>query len=200
MKIWMERGRVAAMMLLALVVASCDHAGMDATGPAGEFDPQMSSSVQTVEGSDGRTYTLVEEPNLASEEKRVSLTIDHNGGSLEIHGHRLTVPAGAVTLPTVFTMLRLPNGVVMVHLFAVQTTLLGGTLNIGALGFEKPVTVSLTYSRGTNLPADLQSLVILRLNPKGTGYPHEVLPVRVDEETQTVQAKLDHFSGYAMAM
>ena len=190
-------GRTAATMLLTLVIASCDHVGMDATGPAGEFEPQL-SSVQSVEGSDGRTYELIQEPNLASEDKRVSLTIDHNGGSLEIHGHRLTVPAGAVSVPTVFTMLRLPNGVVMVHLFAVQPGLLGETLNIGALGFSTPVTVSLTYARATNV-RNPQDLVILRMNPKGTGYPHEVMPVVVDERTQTVQAELDHFSSYSMA-
>ena len=190
--------RLAALVLLALGVASCDHVASDATGLAGGYDPQLATA-QTVEGSDGRIYTLVEEPNLASEEKRVTGTIGLLGGSLEVVGHKLTVPPGAVSAPTLFAMTRLPNGRIMVNLLAVQSDLLGNVFNAGALGFDKPVTVELTYSRATNVTRP-QDLVILRMNPKGTGYPHEVMPSVVDESRRTVRAQLDHFSGYCMAM
>ena len=93
-------------------------------------------------------------------------------------------------------VLALPGGYVEVDLNASLFGLLGGLLNIGERGFYKPVTVTLSYERSTNVP-DPTKLVIIRLNGLG-GTPEEV-PTRVDPVNKTVSADLDHFSRYAIA-
>ena len=66
--------------------------------------------------------------------------------------------------------------------------------DVGEDGFEKPVTISLSYDK--LYIRDPSKLFILRYNENGQ---HEKLPSVVDTRKKTVSAKLDHFSKYAMA-
>jgi hypothetical protein len=140
-------------------------------------------------------YVLIEEraPNLL-ESLQISRVIGILGGSLSLAGHTVTVPSGAVSLPTVFTLTLLPNGYIEVEVEALQTSLLGRLINVGEQGFRKPVDLTLTYSRATNV-TDPSRLKLMRVNPDGK---HEILPSTVDFGRKTVTAKLDHFSRYCM--
>lgn len=124
----------------------------------------------------------------------VSQVIGVDGGSLSLLGHRIDVPAGAVTVPTLFTMSVLPNGMVEVELSATLKGLLGSLIDIGGSGFRKPVMLSLTYARATNV-TDPSRLRIMRLNSNGK---HEILPSTVETGPLIVKAQLDHFSRYCM--
>lgn len=124
----------------------------------------------------------------------ISSIIGLLGGEVHLAGHVIRVPAGAVTLPTVFTLTVATNGYVEVDIKALTTDLLGRTVNIGEQGFKKPVTLSLTYARGTNV-TDSSRLKLMRLKSDGK---HEILPSTVHDGGKLVSAKLDHFSRYCM--
>ena len=116
------------------------------------------------------------------------------GGSISVANHTVSVPLGAVTLPTLFSLTHANNGYVEIDARATVTDLLGRILDVGGLGFKKPVTMTLTYARATNV-TDPTRLKIVRLMPNGQ---HEVLPTTVNTYNKTISAKLDHFSRYAM--
>lgn len=123
----------------------------------------------------------------------VSQLIGADGGSLHLAGHSITVPAGAVAEPTVFSMTLLTNGYVQVELEAISAGLLS---DVGAGGFNgKTVALSLTYAWASNV-SDPADLVILRMHEDGRVEP---LPTTVDSKGKTVTAQLDHFSRYCMA-
>ena len=212
MMFWNRSGRLAASLLLAVVVASCDHVETptevrDSQQPQellGLLDPVLETTT-TVKAADAngsiRTYTLIREPvlNLDLGHLRVSEVIGVGGGAVEILGHRIVVPAGAVDIPTLFTLIALPTGYVQVDITALAGDLLGGLSDQGSDGFNKPVRLDLTYSRATNV-SNPRKLVILRLNPDGMSAVHEALPSTVDRSNERVTVWLDHFSGYSMAM
>lgn len=197
MKFWTNAGRRAAMLMLVLGVASCDHV-VNSGSSDDLLEPNLPQLV-TVTGDDGNGYELIQEPSPgALDQLSVSGVIGILGGVLELDGHKLTIPSGAVLEPTIFTMARSQNGFLEVDLTAIRVTLLGEVIDIGEQGFEKPVTLELTYSRATNVQR-ARDLVILRLNGTGLGGTHEVLPSKVHQRRQVVRAELDHFSGYCMA-
>lgn len=113
-----------------------------------------------------------------------------NGGVLEHDGHRLVVPAGAVSSPTQFSLTSVTDGFVEVDLRA-----LNGKRDVGEEGFAVPVVLQLSY-RDAQLPADPAQIAIVWVREDGTMEP---LPSRVDLAAQTVTADLDHFSRYAAA-
>lgn len=192
-KIW----RLFAFAFLALAAAGCDRSVESPTGPGGSPDALL--RLGGGGGGESGSYTLANDPllpGLDPDNLSVSRLIGLGGGSLSLFGHRLEVPAGAVLQPTVFTVAVLPTGSVEVYLTAINTGLLGRVLNVGADGFRRPVPVTLSYARSTNVP-DPSRLVVLRMNGRN-GLP-EPLPSRVDRVARTVTADLDHFSRYAVA-
>ena len=228
MRFWNGAGRQAALLLLALTVASCDHAdpiqpstSMEQAGEPQELlgilggitDPidDLLNPVQRVRAVDQygniRTYTLVQEPLLTNllgtvDELLTSVTrlLGFDGGTLELLGHRLVVPSGAVERPTTFTMSAVIRGNVHVELTAFAPGN-SGLMNVGEDGFDRPVRLDLTYERASNVSRrNEDDLVILRLNPLGMEYLHEVMPSEVDTRRDRVTTWLDHFSGYCMAM
>lgn len=120
----------------------------------------------------------------AAAKKLVSAVFGKDGGRLELGGHVLTVPAGAILAPTRFTMRLVPNGGVEVDLRAIQPVL----GNIGSSGFEIPVQLALSYAEVEG-EIDPEDLVIVRV---GTGERLETTVV----DGSRVQADLDHFSRY----
>lgn len=224
MKFWTHAGRRAAvMMVFALGVASCDHAGTPTDVPAEHEqveEPQQllglggllggltgtETRVRAIdENGTIRTYTLVREPlltNLVGTVNQLLTSVTRllglNGGRLDLLGHRLVVPQGAVDRPTTFSMTALLTGNVHVELLAFAPGA-SGQINVGEEGFNRPVRLDLTYERATNV-RDERRVVILRLNPRGLGYLHEVMPTTVDRRRDRATTWLDHFSGYCMAM
>ena len=152
-------------------------------------------------------YTVIEEPAVKSTSlfgwlvetaaATLSKLIGIDGGVLALLDHVLTVPAGAVTEPTIFSMTVLQNGYVEVELTAVPKSLLSSLFfwrKIEEVKFAKPVELTLSYARATNVE-DPSRLRIMRVNPDGN---HEILPSTIDLEKKTVSAELDHFSRYCM--
>jgi hypothetical protein len=126
----------------------------------------------------------------------LSRLIDATGGAIHLGGHKIEVPAGAVTGPTVFTVSLLRSGFVEVELSAVVTDLLGETVDVGENGFGgKTVALTLSYAAASNV-GDPSKLLILRMLDDGSVEPLDVV---VDEQGKTVTAQLDHFSRYCMA-
>ena len=110
-------------------------------------------------------------------------------------GHSLVVPAGAVSTPTLFTMTLPRLGYVEVELHATVRDLLGRLIDVGAAGFDRPVTLSMSYARATNVD-DPRDLVILH---KLGNDRYEVIPSVLNQSTKRLTAQLEHFSGYCMA-
>lgn len=149
------------------------------------------------EVEDAGQYTLIQEPTrrVGLLELLLSTLLGSNGGLLSLLGHSIAVPAGAVDGPALFSIEVENEGIVEVDLSATRISLLGGLIDIGAQGFDRPVTLTLSYARATNVE-DPDDLVILRRLPGG-GF--EELPTTVNKWNKTVSAKLEHFSGYCMA-
>jgi hypothetical protein len=187
--------RVVLALALGLVLAAC-HGEDTIVGPP-EVEPPIPAPQATVAtDSEGNTYTIIEGPPLGLPLQLTKL-ISVEGGTISLLGHTLVVPKGAVSGPTLFTMLVGLNGKVEVHLTALVPTLFS-ILNLGEQGFRKPVRLTLSYAHARNVQ-DPNDLVIVYV-PGLFGYNRvEPLPSTVDPVRKTVTAELDHFSRYAMA-
>ena len=228
MTFWNKFGRYAAMLVLAIAVASCEHAELpteaapfehvDAApeesllgGLLGELTGTTTIKVKAIDQYGVvRTYTLVREPLLTNVVGTLVQTVDGlvatvtkllgvNGGTLINLGHRLVVPSGAVDGPTTFNLGVLLNGTTQIDLTAFAP---GGSgrIDVGTEGFNRPVRVDMTYSRANVRSADEGDLVVLRLNPAGLGALHQVVPANIDESGEKATFWLEHFSKYAMAL
>jgi len=189
--------KLAFVPVLLLAVTACEQVG----DPTAAVAPSSAQPLlgALLGGESVQSYTLVKDPLLPGITQSVSTgsLIGLSGGSISLLGHTLTVPAGAVTSPTLFTLTVLPTGYVEVDLLATVNSLLG-VLDFGSKGFAKPVPVTLTYSRATNV-ASPSKLKVLRIKSL-LGYgQYEVMPSTVDTYKKTVTAPLDHFSRYTLA-
>ena len=188
--------KLAFVPILLLAVTACDTAEMGPTAPSTP-DPLLGGLLG---GNNVQGYTLVRDPLLPGILNAVSTgsLIGFNGGSISLLGHTVTVPVGAVTKPTLFSLIVLPTGYVEVDLTATLTSILG-PFDVGAAGFQKLVPVSLSYARGTNV-SDPSQLKVLRIKSL-LGYGnYEVMPTTVNTTTKTANTQLDHFSRYTLAM
>lgn len=184
-----------ALALLLVGVTACE-------GPSDSRITAPSSQPEALLGLGGATagpYTLIKDPLLPGLTKAVTTTslIGINGGSITLLGHTITVPAGAVSVPTLFAVTVLPTGYVEVDLLATVSSVLGLVTDVGSKGFAKPVNLTLTYSRGTNV-SDPRKLHILRIKSILGYSKYEVLPSTVNTTAKTVTAPLDHFSHYVL--
>lgn len=130
-------------------------------------------------------------------EATIALLLGSDGGVLSLLNHVLTVPAGAVSEPTLFSMTVLQNGYVEVELTATPKSLFSRLFfwrTVEEVTFKVPVELALSYANATNV-TDPSRLKIMRVNPDGR---HEILPSTVDPASKTVTADLDHFSRYCL--
>ena len=183
----MRVGAAWRLLLLGLCLFATSCGRDNAAGPVAPLaTPSPSPSITT--------YTLVSDPRgLVLDTSLLSvqaLISPLTGGTISVLGHSLKVPAGAVTVPTLFTMVVLPTGFIEVDLRALLPDLFGTVITT----FNKPLKLTLHYRRTTDV-VDPSRLVIVHIN--GTEY--EPLRSTVDPTKKTVTAKLRHFSKYAMA-
>ncbi|HUP88777.1 MAG TPA: hypothetical protein VM100_05495 [Longimicrobiales bacterium] len=174
---------------LALLTASCSETGNKA--PESPLAPPVLHSQNS-----NTNYTPIRDPlplTLNLKDLLSTQLIGISGGSISLLGHSITVPKGAVTTPTIFTITVLPTGYTEVSLLALVPNLLS-TLNIGEQGFKKPVTLTMTWARSP-VPIDPSRVVIL-WNHDGTVDP---MPTTVNATKKTASAQLPHFSKYCMA-
>ena len=192
--------RSIAIISTIFMVASCDQAA-DRESPlappsaepqAGLIGNVVAPLAELLKPPPPGPFTLItEEPLLG--DLSLSRLLSVNGGTISVAGITLDVPAGAVSVPTLFTVLALPTSVVDVSLTALVPQLLS-SLNVTM--FKKPVTITMSYARATNV-TDARKLVIVYYNYDQNRL--EALPSTVDLDRKTVSAKTTHFSKYGMA-
>lgn len=177
----------SAPALLLVALAGCEPA----------TEPSLSEPAVPALSHALADYQRIEAQNPKDlESLELSRLIDATGGAIHLGGHKIEVPAGAVTGPTLFTVSILRSGFVEVDLSAVVTDLLGETVDVGGQGFGgKTVALTLSYAAASNV-GDPSKLLILRMLDDGSVEPLDVV---VDEQGKTVTAQLDHFSRYCMA-
>ncbi|HET8654830.1 MAG TPA: hypothetical protein VFL93_04910 [Longimicrobiaceae bacterium] len=194
----MRRLRLLALVPLLAAVAitgACDHSS---NSLAPEAPSQWSGSL--FGGSASQSYTLLNQPLLGVlGDLKLSQLIGVDGGQISLLGATLIVPPGAVDSPTLFTLAVLPTGHVEVDLSATVQTLLGGLLGGSQQEtFARPVSLTLSYARATNVTDPAKLTVVYA--PGLLGYSDlEPIPSTVDVEHKTVTAQLPHFSRYLLA-
>ncbi|MDP9347860.1 MAG: hypothetical protein M3P24_01740 [Gemmatimonadota bacterium] len=165
--------------------------------------PVLISAV-TLSGCDSRAVTPLSGPSFNTEGtgnlKRVkksipvftkSATIDSKGGEIEYSGYKLTVPAGAVDVPTVFVMTSRNSGYLELELTA---TAVGSSLinNIGATGFKVPLSLRLHYDESS---ASTSALLMVWVRPDGVLEP---VPTEVHKSGKMITGQITHFSLYGV--
>ena len=194
----LRRFRLLPVLLLVAVAACEPSTHPAAPRPAEEADELLGGLLG---GSQVQGLTLIKDPLLPGlvGSLGTSSLIGLQGGQISLLGHSVLVPQGAVTQPTLFSLLVLPTGYVEVDLSATVTSLLGLVVDVGSRGFETPVPVTLSYARGTNV-SDPSKLKVVRINSI-LGYKYyEILPTQVDPVAKTVTSDLEHFSRYVVAV
>ena len=194
--------KLAFVPVLLLAVTACEKEAdpIAAVAPSAEIDPLLGGLLGGSSQPSG--WVIANDPilSLGGVANAVSTgqLIGFGGGSISVLGHTLIVPPGAVTKPTLFTMVVLPTGKVEVDLLATVNTLLG-VLDVGSTGFAKPIPVTLTFSRSTNVGTHGAQIKVLRIKSL-LGYGnYEVMPTTVDTTNKKATTALDHFSRYTLA-
>ena len=123
----------------------------------------------------------------------VTAEIDRKGGLLQAEHYFLSIPEGAVKRPTQFTMEIGTDGVVT--LTATENRR-GTTVDVGAAGFAKPLTVAMYYGYSQELIDHPKFLEIAWLKEDGT---LATVPSKLYEQYHLVYGQLAHFSQYALA-
>src|SRR5690606_24609760 len=140
--------RALAALAIVLGFAACE------SGSGGARHPVLPESF--IRGDSYGGFALANDPlpdRLASsasfdtEMLSASQVIGPEGGRVELLGHSIDVPAGAVAEAKVFTITSVPGGYVEVDLKATED---GVWVDAGDEGFLVPVTLTLTYERSTN--------------------------------------------------
>ena len=190
--------RSVVAIAATLMLASC----ADSAGPQPEsvtpVQPQaglISDALNLLKAPPPSEYKLITEPTLLGD-LNLSKLIGLNGGTISVAGITLTVPKGAITVPTLFTVAALPTSVIDASLTATTTNLLGLVTDVGSIGFKKPVTITMSYARATNVK-DPSKLFLVYYDYANNKLVK--LPSVVDTKNKTVSAQVDHFSKYGMA-
>jgi hypothetical protein len=170
-------------LALTLLLWGCDNLSDPSSKLTGPTDQ---SNILIIE-RDADGYTIARETDPAV--GVVSALIDQKGGSLSIGEHILTVPAGAVDAPTVFTMSKLQKDI---KIGLTATRLLPN--DVGHAGFNVPVRLSLSYANAKTVP-DADALKVLWLKPDGSQV---VQPSQVDETHHDVTGLIYHFTDFGL--
>lgn len=172
------------VLAAALFVSGCERAELPGAPSVPEFSARGAAALHRVPG------------RVPAEVATTAVqVISAAGGSVELAGHRLVVPAGAVARPTRFSLKLVESGFVEVDLHAVQSSGVGADLDVGKRGFATPVTLQLSYELAAELD-NPGAVVIAWVKPEGTLQP---LRSSHDRERRTITAELDHFSRYVLA-
>ena len=210
---------IVSLLAAALWAAGCSDQATSADRLLGP--DAVSYSKEKVDG-DKKLKIKPVKGKLPSGEKIEKKDIDEKGGELKVAGHVLSVPAGAVTRKTRFTMRVFTSTVdnggpgggdrqvnVGVKLRASRWDCDGDgsgekhsakkgcdEVDIGANGFAVPVELRLTYDWATNVGVE-DEVMIYWLKDNRTAVP---FATTVDKKKKFATASLDHFSDYLLAM
>jgi hypothetical protein len=115
------------------------------------------------------------------------VAIDGLGGTVTVRGHTLTVPAGAVSARTEFSITEAQAGHIGVEVQPHGTK------------FNSNATLVLSYARCGGNPSGYSGLRVVEVT-SGTTKVIRGMPSQVDSATRTVRTTgLDHLSGYLIA-
>jgi hypothetical protein len=114
-------------------------------------------------------------------------TIGPLGGLLSVNGHSISIPAGAVLVPTPFTLMVPDTDIAEVEIQAAD---------LAHYVFESPVTITLSYA-GCSAP-DVSSLTAWHIDPDSRQLLED-MGGTVDTVAKTVTFTTGHLSGYAIA-
>ncbi len=173
-------------LLVALAAAGCDDAG-----PAGTLAAPDAGSKTVVATGPGPYFQVLADDGSSGVAAAV---IGSAGGTVRLGDHHLSIPAGTVDRPTVFSIALTDPQYAKVYLTAIQITSDGRIYDLGAAGFSKPVQLTLSYARISET-IDPSKLLILWARNDGTFAP---MVTRLDSTTKRLTADLTHFSGYVI--
>lgn len=121
--------------------------------------------------------------------RSVTDTLGIDGGTLELDGHSITLPMGAVLLPTVLTLTVPAGKYVEVHIDAnAQET----------FEFELPVSIALSYERCTRSNIENTALTVWHIDEE-TKALLEHMGGTDDKTARRVTFTSDHLSGFVIA-
>jgi hypothetical protein len=123
----------------------------------------------------------------------VSKWIGPAGGTISTAAYTLVVPANAVSVNTRFDVEPTNTGAYMLDLHAYKKGLLG-LIDVGAAGFNKPVTLTVSYANAEGVENARQIVIVYVKSSSSV----EVQATTVNTTNQTVSSQLSHFSKYAM--
>jgi hypothetical protein len=124
------------------------------------------------------------------ESHRVRGVIGPDGGSLEVAGHRLTVPSGVLTEPTTFSLYAPAGRQVRLELSA------GGAPHYR---FQAPVAVTISYERCRRQRSPVPPASAWYLDETPRGVRVERMGGRDDRIERAVTFQTTHFSTYVVA-
>jgi len=180
--------KLASLPVLALAMAlgACQDAGR----PEALIGPS-SGPARHIEGTDGKRYEAVRE-NYPVIGTAIGI-IGPEGGRLVLGRHSLEVPAGAVSAPTTFKMIKLDDEL-QFKLTATQLLL----NDVGARGFAAPVRLVINYGYAKDYIADPSALRIGWVKSSDT---IEIQPgTSIDVTGKRAIGLLTHFSDYMLAV
>ncbi|HYW06632.1 MAG TPA: hypothetical protein VE913_06740 [Longimicrobium sp.] len=181
--------RASAFVALTLALASCESTSVTT--------PEVGAAVRAT-SANARQIAVRPFRILPADEATVtrSAVIGALGGTLYFGNHSISVPAGAVTQPTLFTGTQMGGGYIHVDLTARQQDARGQwTVDVGRRGFTKPVSLWLSYANASaiNDPSRLAVLYLADGTVDGTLTP---VPTSTNRIGRWLNARLTHFSGY----
>jgi hypothetical protein len=182
-KTWLRLGSAFGLALTVLV-AGCERGNVSA--------PEATGPVAGARVSAAGVHMM--RSAMPGKRKVAVRLIGAEGGTIELSGHRLRVPAGAVSEPTLFKVTTADDQTIKVDLLATRRGTRGRDEDVGSRGFTQPVTLEITYASAQDV-GDPGELAIAWVKDDGTIVP---LPSAVNRDAQTVSADLEHFSGYAL--
>ena len=169
----MKRTSIVAGVLLAFTTA-CGDAGDTPLAPA-DADLAFTGS------------TLVECPVAVTES--TSATVGALGGTVSLNGHSITLPAGAVLLPTEITLTVPASNYMEIEIHA---------NDLESFDFEAPVSITLSYDRCTRSNLDNRQLTAWQIDPATKALLEHMGGVD-DKNTRAVTFQSGHLSGFAIA-
>lgn len=164
---------LSVALLLALLVPACSETPREVLIP----EPALSKK--------GSTTSLLRRE--AVQTRQDARRIGKAGGvvSSPEHGHTLSFPAGALEEEVEISMTRVGGE----HIYL--------EFEPHGLTFPEGAEPVLTMSWASAADAEPSALVIIYTNAAGDVL--DILSTTVDAEKQTITARLQHFSGYAVA-
>lgn len=182
---WMRPGLVAALAMVA-ALAGCENAAKSGA----LLEPKDDQEQVLISWKSGTGYTIVRETEDAV--GTVEAVIGRAGGTVILGKNLLIVPEGAVDADTRFRMVKEDGEHVRLHLTASRN----GNNDIGKRGFNRPVTLMLSYENAANVSAsDISKLSVMFIRNDNRVEP---LPSAVNYYDRWVGTELRHFSEYGI--